>query len=112
MEEMRYVTTPFRVDDDDDDNGYASDVENWNDECDITAAWLQHLQAWRSVLADVRCHRLPVTACDVTTACLQHRQGWQRVMTDIWHRRRSVTLIDRALPSAYIYIPPSDNAAH
>ena len=38
MEDMRYVTTPFRVDDYDADKGHASDVENWNDGCDVTTA--------------------------------------------------------------------------
>ena len=62
MEDVRYVTTPFRVDDDDNDGGYVSDVEkNWNSECDVTAAWLQHRQAWQRVMMDVPYRRRPVT---------------------------------------------------
>ncbi|KAI0218228.1 hypothetical protein LSAT2_030075, partial [Lamellibrachia satsuma] len=82
VEDVRYVTKPFRVDDDDDD-GYTYDVENWNSECDVTATRLQHCQAWQRVMADVRCRRQPVMLID--------RRG-------------------RHL--ARIYIPPRDNAAH
>ena len=44
MEEMHYVATPFRLDD---DVGYASDIEtqtleDGNDESDVAAALLQH----------------------------------------------------------------------
>ena len=36
------------LDDSDDDAGYAS--EDWNEECDIGAAFLDHRRQWKAVL--------------------------------------------------------------
>ena len=53
MEELRYYTP--RIDDDDDDDDYDSPpaTENWDEECNEYAAFLDHRRKWAAVMTEL-----------------------------------------------------------
>ena len=106
MEELRYNTPCI----DDDDDGYDSPpaTDNWNEECDEYAAFLDHRRMWAAVMTKLGMLR-PLARVDKDQSIARlpytdHRWIWAAVMGEMveavkarnvrrW--KRPIKLIDR-----------------
>ena len=97
MDELcRYIAC-IDIDDTDDDDGYGGPAatENWNDECDDYASFLEHRQKWAGVMTELGMFRRSAVVememllgCNAQDEPLQrptkeHRQKWAGVMTEL-----------------------------
>ena len=77
MEELcRYIP---RIDDGDDDDGYDSPpaTENWDEECNEYADFLDHRRMWAAVLNELGMIR------PIERAFIDHRRMWAAVMMEL-----------------------------
>ena len=89
MDDLLYVTTPFRADESyTSDNDQHSESEDWTDACDMAAAFLDLHSQWGYVMVELTSVKLPIGAHDANS-------------------RRPAMMLDRrgrSLPP--LYIPP------
>ncbi|KAI0222901.1 hypothetical protein LSAT2_025844, partial [Lamellibrachia satsuma] len=93
MDELLYVTTPYRTDDDDD--GYESNpTEDWTEECNATSAFLDYHCLWEHVMTELVSMTPPIPAHNTnsrrpTTLLDRHGRSLPPLVLDL--ERVSVT---------------------
>ena len=90
MEELCRLIPRIDNHDDDDDDGYGS-PENWDDECNHYASFLEHKQSWAAVMTEIGMNRpLERVEMEMSLGCNAQGEPLQRPTKLIDRRGKSL----------------------